>query len=963
MSGVKGILSELTQNKELGDRIVHIEYIPSKKPEYSKLFPPLSNKLKKALKKKGIEKLYSHQASAINHIRSGENVATITPTASGKTLIYNIPVLESLLSKKNEKFLYVFPIKALAQDQMKTIQEYMELLNLDSGEACIYDGDTPSTERSKIKKEIPSIVFTNPDMLHLGIIPYHSGWQELFKNLKYVIIDEVHSYRGIFGSHVAQIIRRLRRICKYYGSNPQFIALSATITNADEFLYKLFGVKFKIVSENGTPSSSKYFLLWNPTFSPYTEATTLLKLFLEKGLKTIVFTKARKITELIYHRIIEEMPYIASKVSSYRAGYLPEERREIEKKLFLDKLKAVISTSALETGIDVGSLDACILIGYPGTIISTWQRSGRVGRGTKESIIILIGIEDALDQYFIRHPEVFFTSKFESAILNENNPVVLREHILCASSELPFSDRDFDIYDEKISSNTLKLLKSQGRIKEIVSSKEWVSMFKNPQLYVDIRSTGERYSIVEQKRQNTIKTIGDIDSSRVFRECHPGAIYLHAGIQYMVLDLDTVKKQVTIQETGVDYYTEPRTNNDIEILGISKRKQKGKAIINFGKVKVTEQVVGFVKKKVSGQYIIDEQNLNLPAYTFETTALWINLSKEEKDELLLLSMDLSGGLHGVEHSLISIFPIFSLCDRTDLGGISYTAYGPQTGTASIFIYDGYPGGVGLSEHGFDKIDELCKTTFMLVSECDCYEGCPACIHSPKCGNGNKPLDKDATVKILSNLNLSASHTCKTDTPMEKQDEHQVVSEPNIVYRNKNLGNLLFFDLETQNLSSDVGGWNNKHLFKLSVGVTYNTKHNNFNHYTEENVDMLIKELKSADLIVGFNIKNFDLQVLQPYSNMDLSTLPVFDILETVHKELGFRLSLEHLGIATLSAGKLGDGIQAVEWFRKGEIEKVIEYCKNDVQITRDLFEFGVKYGYLLYTNRQGSLTRIPFKFP
>src|SRR6202789_3597254 len=444
------LLSVLRSREDLKDRIKHVESIPPRKARFQDWPTGLSPELISVVNKSGVESLWTHQAQPIAALLKGKNVAVTTPTASGKTLCFNLPVIQSVLKNPSARALYLYPMKALAQDQLKTLQEWsgrFKSAKLPSLSAEIYDGDTPTGLRAKIKKNPPNILLTNPDMLHLGILAFHDGWADFFKNLKTVVGDGAHSYRGVFGSHVAHVLRRLRRICRYYGSDPQFITCSATLGNPDEFLTRLTGLPFEIISETGAPQNAKTFVLWNPdTASPYTEAVMLLIESLKAGLKTIVFTKARKITELISLWVTQARPEWAAQIKSYRAGYLPEERRDIESKLFKDKLKALISPSALEVGIDVGGLDSCILVGYPGTMISTWQRSGRVGRGDSPSVVFFVAMADAMDQYWMKPPKKFFTMKPESLMVGFQNENIAAAHLRCAASEVPLTVEDKAIY-------------------------------------------------------------------------------------------------------------------------------------------------------------------------------------------------------------------------------------------------------------------------------------------------------------------------------------------------------------------------------------------------------------------------------------------------------------------------------------------------------------------------------------
>src|ERR1700722_17824629 len=566
------LLSAIRSREDLKDRIKHIESIPSKKGRFEDWPTSLSPELISVLKKSGIESLWTHQAQAVNAYEKIKNVAVTTPTASGKTLCFNLPVIQSVLKNSASRALYLYPMKALAQDQLKTLQEWsgrLKSAKLPSLSAEIYDGDTPTGLRAKIKKNPPNILLTNPDMLHLGILAFHDGWADFFKNLKTVVVDEAHSYRGVFGSHVAHVLRRLRRICRYYGSDPQFITCSATLGNPDEFLTRLTGLPFEIISETGAPQNAKTFVLWNPdTASPYTEAVTLLIECLKADMKTIVFTKARKITELISMWVTQARPEWAAEIKSYRAGYLPEERRGIESKLFKDELRAVISTSAWEVGIDVGGLDACILVGYPGTMISTWQRSGRVGRGEAPSVVFLVAMADAMDQYWMKHPKKFFTMKAESLMVGFENENIAVDHLRRAASEGPLTSDDEMIYG-KLFNQLLPPMVKEGQVLESSQGNKWLVTDKNPQRNINIRDCGQGYQIVYQQ---TGELIGTIDGMRAFRDCHPGAVYLHQGTQYVVKELQWETHKIIVNDEPVDYYTQVNYEEETEILEEMNRR-------------------------------------------------------------------------------------------------------------------------------------------------------------------------------------------------------------------------------------------------------------------------------------------------------------------------------------------------------------------------------------------------------
>ncbi|RPH89270.1 MAG: DEAD/DEAH box helicase, partial [Desulfobacteraceae bacterium] len=503
----------------LGEGIVHHQIIPARPAQFDRLSFPLPGMLSQALEQKGLHRFYSHQVEALEAIHQGRHTIVATPTASGKTLIYFLACLEQLLVDPASKALFLFPIKALEQDQRKAMEEWASLFTAGpQGLSAIYDGDTSPSDRKKIRQKPPPIVISNPDMLHLGLLPFHETWKEFFKNLRWVVIDEAHTYKGILGSHVVQIIRRLRRICGLYGSDPRFILCSATIARPDHFSQALTGMPFQVVESNGFPSPAKHFLFINPDISPAVVASRLFSHCLAKGKKSILFTQGRRQTELI-HRWVEQMaPALKGRISSYRAGFLPEERRVIERKLSSGELLGVISTSALELGIDIGSLDVCILVGYPGSIINTWQRGGRVGRSQQESVIFFVAQPDALDQYFIRHPENFFERGFETAVVDPNNSPILKAHLVCAAAELPLAVND-PYFDRERCAAEIKDLEKEGKLLLSAKGGHWISTRKNPHRDVNIRSVGESFTILLGKKG---KVIGTLDRLRAFRECHPG---------------------------------------------------------------------------------------------------------------------------------------------------------------------------------------------------------------------------------------------------------------------------------------------------------------------------------------------------------------------------------------------------------------------------------------------------------
>ncbi|MBI1911605.1 MAG: DEAD/DEAH box helicase [Deltaproteobacteria bacterium] len=753
---IKTFIDEIKKRRDLKE-VVHHQIIPPVEPSYEESLPLLPE-VKEALDKAGIGKLYSHQAKGIELIRQGKNVVIMTPTASGKSLIYNIPVVESILNDPDSHAMYIFPLKGLEQDQLSALRELTDSLPIKRettqekkrksfvpSVSEIYDGDTTAYRRKKIREQPPSVILTNPDMLHLAINAFHQKWESYFRNLKYVIIDEVHTYRGVFGSHVANVLRRFRRIANLYGSDPIFIASSATIANPKELAEMLTGLEFEAITENGAPQGKRNFLFLNPSseVSPYTVATRLFIASVRAGLKTIAFTKARKITELIHTWVKEGAPDVSGNISSYRAGFLPEERREIEKKLFSGELSGVISTSALELGVDIGGLDVCILVGYPGTISSTWQRSGRVGRSGKDSLIVMVAMADALDQYFMRNPDDFFIRSAEAAVLDKDNKPILKSHLMCAASEY-YIKADDKVFDTHKYAPILNELEQEGKIRHWVKGDIWYPRKRLPQMEVSIRGAGETYTIIKDDG----KALGESSASRVLFELHPGAVYLHKGMQYRVARLDMEDKKVFCRAANdLPYYTRAITNEESEIISVEDTLGLNKTTVNLGNLRITERVTGYRRKNIHTDQTLGEFPLDLPPSVFTTTGIWMEVDNGILGEIKDKGFSVAGALHGAEHAAIATLPLFALCDRMDLGGVSYT-FNPELGSAAIFIYDGHEGGVGLTRRGFECVREWFKSTIRLMEECPCDVSCPSCTQDPKCGNNNEPLDKRGAIMIL-----------------------------------------------------------------------------------------------------------------------------------------------------------------------------------------------------------------------
>ena len=756
---VSAFLHHLTEQPGYRSQIIHLEHIPPAEASYAELTKPLTSNLQDRLSRHGLLPLYTHQAEAVNNARLGNNVMVSTPSASGKTLCYNIPVMEAMLNDPTGRAIYLFPTKALAQDQLRGLHKLFCPALLKTEEVATFNGDTPRTERTEIKKRA-KILLTNPDMLHAGILPNHQTYMRLLHHLKYVILDETHTYRGIFGSHVAGVIRRLRRICNLYGSTPQFICCSATIANPGEHAETLVGIPFTVVENDGSPHGGKEFVFWNPPIideaksvrrSANSEATNLFAELINHQIRTLTFARTRRLTELIYmytkQKLAEYGPGLTEKIKSYRAGYPPEERRQIEEKLLSGQLLGVVATNALELGINIGDLEATVLTGYPGSIASTWQQAGRSGRGREESLSFLIGLDNPLDQYFMRHPAFFFKKLFENALINPINPYILRAHMLCAAWEQPLTSNNLAIFGDELEHEAEELEK-RGLLKG--RNKKWYlsPAISYPAQNINIRSTSwENYTIIDTSIDRVLETI---EAYVAFFQVHPGAIYIHQGEPYLITELDLVNRIAFAEPSQASYYTQAKDITDLRVVKVTQEKSYRGTKVYLGEVEVTTTVSGYKKKAQFTEEVIGEESLHLPPQHFPTIALWFDLPAKANAELISAQLDFVGGLHATEHAAIAILPLFALCDRNDIGGVS-TPFHPDTGKAQIFIYDAYPGGIGITEKGFNLIFELWQATLRSIDECPCEDGCPSCIQSPKCGNNNHPLDKRAAQILLRGL--------------------------------------------------------------------------------------------------------------------------------------------------------------------------------------------------------------------
>lgn len=752
-------LVHLRAEKTYRNQIHYVEHLAARPPRYASLARPLAPPLAKALKANGIERFYTHQAQAIDAARAGADIVAATGTASGKTLCYNVPVLEAVLQDPHARALYLFPTKALAQDQIRALGQLVAQLDGKRVLFGTYDGDTKHATRSKLRKS-GGIILTNPDMLSVGILPNHGLWAGFLSNLRYVVIDEAHIYRGVFGSQVACVLRRLRRLCGFYGANPQFIFCSATIANPGEHVARLSGRPAQVVDQDGAPRGAKEFVLWDPPIvdparatrrSANSEASYLFSALVRAGMRNITFARARKIAELILYYSRENLkrtaPELVNQIRSYRAGYLAEERREIESDLFSGRLRGVAATNALELGIDIGHLDATVMVGYPGTIASLWQQAGRAGRGTRDTLSILIGLDDPLNQFFMRHPEVLFAKPVEHALIYPDNPYILEKHLPCAAFELPLTNEDEELFGPGFVEAMIRL--ERGGVLDYRRERWFFRGLGYPAEKVSLRTASEQTIVLVDER-NSYRTMEEIDASSAIMRVHEGAIYLHQGEAYLVTRLDLATGVAYLRAADVDYYTEPREVSETRIIRSQRHRTVGAAAAYWGDVRVTEQMVGFRRKRQFTEEVLSVEGLSYPPRDFDTKAVWWDIPPHVVRRITGAGCDLPGALHAAEHACIGLLPLFAMCDRWDIGGLSTAAH-IDTGQPQIFIYDGFPGGIGIAEKGFSLLEALWRATLETIEECPCESGCPSCVQSPKCGNNNQPLDKRGAEVLLREL--------------------------------------------------------------------------------------------------------------------------------------------------------------------------------------------------------------------
>lgn len=726
----KKSLAQFIEELKGHEHIVHWHEVEPREARLRPMPDSVDRRIQAALSKRGIKQLYTHQYSAYETVRKGEHIVAVTPTASGKTLCYNLPVLQAIAEDDSSRALYLFPTKALAQDQKSELNEIIAEMGIDI-KSYTYDGDTSPAIRQLVRNA-GHIVITNPDMLHSAILPHHTKWVSLFSNLKYIVIDELHTYRGVFGSHVANVIRRLKRICRFYGSSPLFICTSATIANPQELAEQLTGSPMRLIDDNGAPRGRKHFVFYNPPIvnkalnirkSATVEVNRLAKQFLASKIQTIVFARSRVRVEIILSHLQELVKDEIGKQSirGYRGGYLPKQRREIERGLRNGEILGVVSTNALELGVDIGQLQVCIMTGYPGSVASTWQQAGRAGRRHGEALVVMVAGNTPIDQYIVHNPEYFFDRSPESARINPENLIILVDHLRCAAYELPFKKGEefgpLDIED------ILEYLVEERVLHRSGETFYWANQ-SFPASEVSLRSAAqENVVIVDQSDVANVKIIGEMDRFSAMTLLHDEAIYLHEGVQYQVEKLDWDHKKAYVREVDVEYYTDANLAVKLKVLDIDRTNQRRASVLHFGDVVVNAMPTIFKKIKLSTFENIGYGPIHLPEQELHTSAAWIELT--ETDPQLGTNI-LEQLLLGISNVLRHIVPVHVMCDPSDIHVVSQIR-AEYTQLPTIFIYDHYPGGIGLAEEVYKRFDEIKQAAASLIRQCPCEDGCPSCI--------------------------------------------------------------------------------------------------------------------------------------------------------------------------------------------------------------------------------------------
>lgn len=745
-------LELLGMEPEWAGRLEHRLELPARAARHATPTTELHPDTVARLEARGITELFTHQAEAIDALCNGEHTVVATPTASGKSLCYQVPVVDAVVRGERATALFLFPTKALANDQLQSMRSWL----VPGLKAVTYDGDTHPDDRTWARRNA-NVLLTNPEMLHLGILPGHDRWATFLMRLRYVVVDELHALRGIFGSHVAQVLRRLRRVCAHYGASPTFCCSSATIGNPAELATAIVGAPVRAVTSDGAPAAERILAVWQrPLLDPHTgvrgsannETAALLAGFVRDDHPTIAFCRGRQGAELVAataRRLLQDAgDPRADRVSAYRAGFLGEERREIERNLASGALLGVAATNALELGIDVGGLDAVVLNGFPGTLASMWQQVGRAGRSGRRSAAVLVVGDDQLDQWYARNPDELVHRPIEHAVINPDNPFVARAHAECAAHELPLAPTDAEWFGAGLDETVVDLVRADRLVAR--GGKLWFAGREPPARRVGLRTGSTvQYRLVDGASQ---RAVGTVDDARLHSVAHPGAIYLHQGRQYRVVEVLEARHEVLVEEYEADEFTQARSDTDIDIMRVDGHAQVAPGVqVYVGSVEVTSQVVGYQRKVASTRQLIETVALDLPPRVLETRSCWYTIDAAVAEAAQVGPAQILGAVHAAEHALIGLLPLFAICDRWDVGGLSMAAH-PQTEEPTIFVYDGYPGGAGIAELAFEAHDRHRRETLALVRACGCDDGCPSCVQSPKCGNWNEYLDKHAAARLL-----------------------------------------------------------------------------------------------------------------------------------------------------------------------------------------------------------------------
>lgn len=711
-----------------------------------------------AFRRIGVERPWSHQAEGAAHAHAGRDVVVATGTASGKSLVYQLPVLTRLVTDPRATALYLAPTKALAADQLRTLRE----LGLDQVRAATLDGDTPMDERDWIRRH-GRWILSNPDMLHRSVLPRHGRWAQFLRRLGVIVVDECHTYRGVFGSHVALLLRRLLRVARRYGAEPVIVLASATVARPAEHACALTGRAVTAVTEDGSPSAGRTVALWEPPLLPEltgengapvrrpasTETSRMLADLVLEGARSLAFVRSRRgaeTTALGAQRLVADVDRgLVERISAYRGGYLPEERRELEAALMSGELLGVATTNALELGVDIAGLDAVIVAGFPGTRASFWQQAGRAGRAADEALVVLVARDDPMDTYLVHHPRALIGAPVESCVLDPTNPYVLAPQLVCAAAELPITPADVtSVFGGPPAESLLDELVADGVLRGRPTGWFWPSTREQPAASVDIRGSGlGQVALVEA---GTGRMLGTVDGASAPGTVHPGAVYLHRGESYVVDDLDLDAGVALLHQEEPEWRTDSRSTADVDVVAVRARSDHGPVSVYFGDVRVTGQVVAYQRRAADGA-VLETVPLDMPAQELETRSVWYTIDDAVLAEAGLEPARVPGALHAAEHAAIGLLPLFAICDRWDIGGLS-TALHPDTGLPTVFVHDGHPGGAGLAERGHAVLERWLRATRAAIQDCGCRTGCPSCVQSPKCGNGNNPLDKAGAVQVL-----------------------------------------------------------------------------------------------------------------------------------------------------------------------------------------------------------------------